>query len=84
MTNADLLWTADQLLKANKPVTLATEHIQNMFTSGKAMRQWATENGLKLTVHKGSVSISSSGKAMSSTTIAEQVMKVGEAVKARL
>ena len=75
-----------ELIEATRKgaVSLPTSEVQAMFPSGKAMRDWATKNYLKLTVHKGSVTISSSGKPPSNTTIADQVMKVGEEIKGRL
>ena len=53
MTEAELL----KAVRNKGAVSLPTPSVQAMFTSGKAMRKWATKNGLKLTVHKGSVTV---------------------------
>lgn len=78
--------TEAQLIEAARKgaVSLPTSGVQATFPSGKHMKDWATENGLKLTVHKGSVAISSTGKPMNKTTVAEEVQKVAERVKKRL
>lgn len=39
------------------PTSLTTEEARDLFPSGKAMRQWAAEHGLKITIHKGKVDI---------------------------
>ena len=79
MTEAELLEAARK-----GAVSLPTPEVQTIFPSGKAMRDWATTNRVKLAVHKGSVVLSASDVPASKTTVAEEVMSVGEKIKARL
>lgn len=44
-------------IKAAVPVELSTDELRTAFRSGKAAREWAAENALRIEARKGGVTV---------------------------
>lgn len=67
------------LILQQLPIPLETRHVQEIWQSGKAMRDWARANNVKLTVYKGMVQMDAT--KLTGGSVVDDVMKVAERVK---